>query len=475
TNAAGCDSVATLHLTINSATASDTTAVVCNTFNWHGNDYTSSGNYTYTTTNVAGCDSVVTLHLTINHATASDTTAVACNTFNWHGNDYTSSGNYTYTTTNVAGCDSVVTLHLTINHSTVSDTTAVACNTFSWHGNDYTASGNYTYTTTNAAGCDSMVTLHLTISHPSSSDTTAAACSSFVWHGNTYNTSGTYTYTTTNAGGCDSVVTLHLTINPRPAAPTISLGEGLLTFCQGQGSATLHSDSVEGNQWYRNLAAIGVDDGGNDGNYTAITAGDYTVTYTGPNGCESLQSNVLTVTVNTPPVVAPITGPATVEIGLTIQLADATTGGTWVSNQPAFATVDANGVVTGVAAGTATIRYVVTNTCGTTTVTKTVDVITTPGGRVIIVPTEPVVAKVNIELTAMPNPTTSYINLSTKSNDKTPMTVRVYDGSGVAIENFQKVIPGTVLRMGDKWRGGIYVIEVVQGTERKTLKVIKTN
>jgi hypothetical protein len=29
--------------------------------------------------------------------------------------------------------------------------------------------------------------------------------------------------------------------------------------------------------------------------------------------------------------------------------------------------------------------------------------------------------------------------------------------------------------MGDKWRGGIYVIEVVQGTERKTLKVIKTN
>jgi hypothetical protein len=255
----------------------------------------------------------------------------------------------------------------------------------------------------------------------------------------------------------------------------INISEGNAVFCQGL-SAILHSDQIEGNQWYRNSAAIDELDGGRDGNYSANTSGNYAATFTDANGCESLQSNVITITVNTPPVVAPITGPSTVEVGAAIQLANVTVGGTWISNNTNIATVNANGIVTGVATGPVTIRYEVGNACGTTSVSTTITVtVANPGGRVIIVTEMPVTNKVNIELAAMPNPTTSYINLSTKSNDKTPMTVRVYDGTGIAIENFQKVIPGTVLRMGDKWRGGIYVIDVVQGTERKTLKVIKTN
>ncbi|MEI9808776.1 MAG: Ig-like domain-containing protein [Bacteroidota bacterium] len=45
-----------------------------------------------------------------------------------------------------------------------------------------------------------------------------------------------------------------------------------------------------------------------------------------------------------------------------------TTGGIWASTDEAVATVDANGLVTAVSAGTATISYAVTNTCGITTV-----------------------------------------------------------------------------------------------------------
>ncbi len=44
---------------------SDTTASVCNSFTWHGITYYHTGDKIYTTTNASGCDSVVTLHLTI--------------------------------------------------------------------------------------------------------------------------------------------------------------------------------------------------------------------------------------------------------------------------------------------------------------------------------------------------------------------------------------------------------------------------
>ena len=217
TNAAGCDSVVTLHLTIKNSTTGDTTVTTCNSFTWWNTNYTNSTNSaTHTFTNAAGCDSVVTLHLTINHSNTGDTNATACNSFTWWNTNYTNSTNSaTHTFTNVAGCDSVVTLHLTINHSNTGDTNATACNIFTWWGNSYTSSTNSaTHTFTNAAGCDSTVILHLTINHSNTGDTSATACNSFNWWGNSYTSStNSATHTFTNAALCDSVVTLHLTIN----------------------------------------------------------------------------------------------------------------------------------------------------------------------------------------------------------------------------------------------------------------------
>lgn len=46
-------------------TTSSTTQNACGSFIWNGTTYTSSGTYTYTTTNAAGCDSIATLNLNI--------------------------------------------------------------------------------------------------------------------------------------------------------------------------------------------------------------------------------------------------------------------------------------------------------------------------------------------------------------------------------------------------------------------------
>ncbi len=224
TNVAGCDSIVTLDLTINYSNTGTDVQTACNTFDWiDGNTYTVSNNTaTWTETNAAGCDSIVTLDLTINYSNTGTDVQTACNTFDWiDGNTYTSSNNTaTWTETNVAGCDSIVTLDLTINYSNTGTDVQTACNTFDWiDGNTYTASNNTaTWLETNAAGCDSIITLDLTINYSNTGTDVQAACNTFDWiDGNTYTTSNnTATWTETNAAGCDSIVTLDLTINPLP-------------------------------------------------------------------------------------------------------------------------------------------------------------------------------------------------------------------------------------------------------------------
>ena len=92
----------------------------CDIYTWiDGNNYTSNNNSaTWTLTNAAGCDSVVTLDLTITNSNTGTDIQSACDSYTWiDGNTYTSSNNTaTWTLTNQAGCDSVVTLDLTINN-----------------------------------------------------------------------------------------------------------------------------------------------------------------------------------------------------------------------------------------------------------------------------------------------------------------------------------------------------------------------
>ena len=63
----------------------------------------------FDTTNAVGCDSVATLNLTINNSSTSSTDITACDSLTWNGVSYTESGIYTFDTTNVVGCDSVAT------------------------------------------------------------------------------------------------------------------------------------------------------------------------------------------------------------------------------------------------------------------------------------------------------------------------------------------------------------------------------
>ena len=269
-------------------TSSDTTATACGPFTWKGKTYTQSGNYADTTKNAAGCDSIITLHLTVNHSTTGEETETACDSLEWNGKWYKESGDYTYKTSNAAGCDSTATLHLTIYHSVsvmLKDT--AICETddgykYIWGDTTIRDAGTYTrhfktafgcdsavtqtvrflamtygtatvtaydsYTTnigityhrtmiglwdyyTNAAGCDSVVTLNLYIRHLQVNDTIKrSVCESelpFEWYGKTYKESGLYTTDTiqgeaVNGVYMDTVHTVNLTVNKTYAVDTIA-------------------------------------------------------------------------------------------------------------------------------------------------------------------------------------------------------------------------------------------------------------
>ena len=216
----------TLNFTHCQPLAGHVEVTACDSYEWNNETYNESGDYQHIFTAVNGCDSVVTLHLTINRSNTGIDTQTACNSYEWiDGVTYIESTNEpTFTLTNATGCDSVVTLHLTINHSNTGIDEQTACDSYTWiDGVTYTASTNDpTFTLTNATGCDSVVTLHLTINHSNTGIDEQTACDSYTWiDGVTYTAStNDPTFTLTNAAGCDSVVTLHLTMVCPPTVQT---------------------------------------------------------------------------------------------------------------------------------------------------------------------------------------------------------------------------------------------------------------
>lgn len=233
TNAAGCDSIATLELELLSSDELTESQTACSSFLWaeSGQTYTASGSYSVVLTNQYGCDSTRVLDLIIEEPTQGNLAISACEQHIENGVTYTQSGVYQQQFTNVAGCDSTLTLDLTINDPNNLNSIVTACEQFTWNGTTYNTSGTYTYEET--AGCVGTYSLDLTIVEPYNSTLQEDACDEFAWNGVTYTNSGTYTYSGTTVDGCDSTVVLNLTINESPIAAIAVSNDFELTATSG--------------------------------------------------------------------------------------------------------------------------------------------------------------------------------------------------------------------------------------------------
>jgi gliding motility-associated-like protein len=219
-SANGCDSIATLELTVLEVLTEAIQAEICEgeEYDFNGELYTESGIYVDTLSSTGGCDSIVTLELTVLDILTETIQAEICEgeEYDFNGELYTESGVYVDTLSSTGGCDSIVTLELTVLDVLTEMIQAEICEgeEYAFNGELYTESGIYVDTLSSTGGCDSIVTLELTVLDILTETVLAEICEGeeYAFNGELYTESGIYVDTLSSIGGCDSIVTLELTV-----------------------------------------------------------------------------------------------------------------------------------------------------------------------------------------------------------------------------------------------------------------------
>ncbi len=179
---------------------------------------------------------------------------------------------------------------------------------------------------------------------------------------------GTISYTIPTMCGVSSylfMVTVH-------TLPTVNPITGPTTVCVG--STITLANTTPGGLWSISGGVATISSGGV---VTGVSGGTATATYKVGNVCDSVTATYV-VSIDTPIIVPPITGPGTLCPGTTIVLTNTAPGGTWSSVVPTIATISAGGVVTGITSGTTIISYTLSNTCGSAAATTVVTVLALP-------------------------------------------------------------------------------------------------
>ena len=268
-SAAGCDSLATLHLVVNNNVTGEETITICEAalpYTWNTQSLAAAGDYTATLISAAGCDSLATLHLVVNNNVTGEETITICEAalpYTWNTQSIAAAGDYTATLISAAGCDSLATLHLVVNNNVTGEETITICEAalpYSWNTQSLAAAGDYTATLISAAGCDSLATLHLVVNNNVTGEETITICEAalpYTWNTQSIAAAGDYTATLLSAAGCDSLATLHLVVNNNVT------GEETITICEAALPYTWNTQSI-------------------------AAAGDYTATLISAAGCDSI-------------------------------------------------------------------------------------------------------------------------------------------------------------------------------------------
>ena len=248
TNEEGTSYSNAVRISVHESNSGYATVISCESYEWNGQIYEESGIYQATLLNQWGCDSIATLDLTIHQPDVYFVPypVYACESYEWNDMTLTESGAYEQTFTNQYGCDSIVTMSLYIKHNVEHQFTHVGCGEYDWNGQLCTVSGDYQQTFPAANGCDSIVTLHLNLIDDYYITLDTAVCENFVWNGHEYTLSGQYEQTFITNNDCDSVVSLNLVVwqHPEPIPEIMGLQEIFISTDFVQFGYNYHIDPV---------------------------------------------------------------------------------------------------------------------------------------------------------------------------------------------------------------------------------------
>src|SRR5690554_1429077 len=268
----------------------------------------------------------------------------------------------------VAGCTSAVaSTNVTINIPSVAPTSITGTTTI--------CSGSSTTLTVNGG----------TLGTGATAQWFSGSCGgTLVGTGNsiTVSPTSTTTYFVRYNGTCNTTtgISQAVTVNSNSTAPTSITGTS--TICSGSSTTLTVTGGTLGTgatvQWYLGSCGGALINTGNSITVAPTSTTTYYVRYVGT--CNTTVCISQTVTVTTPPNAGTLSGNQVICSGSTTTFSSTQAGGTWTSSNTGTATVNSSGVVTGQAAGTATITYTVTGTggCSDATATRTVTVTAPP-------------------------------------------------------------------------------------------------
>ena len=194
---------------------------------------TVSGDYGVSFHLQSECDSLVSLHLTVETMMLRDTIAVACHSFTWDRTQHT----YNYSPPGISQpdsymlmgrngtCDTLLRLGLLLYDTVRYHYDTVVCDNYTFGGNTYAT--NHTHVvrggTSSVHGCDSVVYYHFNVLHSVQIDFYVEVFDDvYVWPygvgdtGAIFYISGIANRVSTGANGCDSITTLHLELHGMP-------------------------------------------------------------------------------------------------------------------------------------------------------------------------------------------------------------------------------------------------------------------
>jgi hypothetical protein len=80
-----------------------------------------------------------------------------------------------------------------------------------------------------------------------------------------------------------------------------------------------------------------------------------------------------------------------------------------------------------------------------------------------------------LSVKVFPNPSANYFTIVTNSNSAQPFTVKVMDLLGRTLETKTGISANGPCQIGHNYRTGVYIIQVIQGSEKVSAKLIKQN
>ncbi len=273
--------------------------------------------------------------------------------------------------------------------------------------------------------------------------------------------------TITNSGGCSiasAKKTITITAMPNASITAVSSvcpsSTGNTASVAGAGSGATYSWTVTNGTITSGSGTSGI-------KYTAGNSGSLalTVKVTNATGCMASGSKSVMITPNMVPAFAQI-GPlctGTKAPSLPSKSINGITG-TWSPNKISTSSPTTSTYTFTPAAG---------QCASSTTMKITVKNCTALSGN-DMVSSQQVISKPALKMDAviLPNPTQNFFTLVVKGNRKEVAEIRVFDVRGRWLNHF-RTATDTPVRFGGNYAQGTYIIEVLQGPDRKILKAIK--